>query len=409
MSTSLKASSPAVCSPTLRLMVLVTTLVLAATAAAAQGKTLNHKMIDLGTLPGMTMTMANFGSLNQRGQVAGWSYVDHYVDDTPFVWEKGVLTALDVPAAVAGPQEINDHGQIAGVWIGEQNGNWGYHGFSYGADGFVPLPDPEGATATWAHCLNNRGTIVGGTVHPDFEFLFGHRPVVWEDGQAGLLPMLDLGPDHVPGGAAHGINDAGQIVGHSGGNFVIDWVNLTVRFNSHATLWEHGQPIDLGTLYGHISSMANAINNAGVVVGQSGVASSGASRAFVWTKQTGIADLGLPPGWMSALAYDVNDRGEIVGCISVIGDPQPAFPSEWGDGPTPWPRNHNHAVLWRAGQCIDLQDFVPAGSPWTLYAACAINARGQILTWAVRDNNPPDPADPGKYYIIHLILLDPIK
>jgi hypothetical protein len=85
------------------------------------------------------------------------------------------------------------------------------------------------------------------------------------------------------------------------------------------------------------------------------------------------------------------------------------MPSEWGTPPLPWQTQYNHAVLWKDGQCIDLQDAVPAGSPWTLYWAVAINARGQILTGAVKRNDPPDPADPDKYNIIHVILLDPTK
>ena len=85
MSATVGISSPSVRSPTLRLAVAITALALAATAAAAPGKKLSCTMIDLGTLPGMTMTMSSFGGINQRGQVTGWSYFNHYADDSPFI------------------------------------------------------------------------------------------------------------------------------------------------------------------------------------------------------------------------------------------------------------------------------------------------------------------------------------
>ena len=81
------------------------------------GKKLSYTMIDLGTLPGMTMTMSSFGGINQRGQVTGWSYFNHYADDSPFLWEKGVMIGLDTPTTVCGPQDINDHSQIVGPYI----------------------------------------------------------------------------------------------------------------------------------------------------------------------------------------------------------------------------------------------------------------------------------------------------
>jgi uncharacterized membrane protein len=215
--------------------------------------------------------------------------------------------------------------------------------------------------------------------------------------------MLDLGPDHVPTGGVAAINDAGEMAGNSGGTFVVDPINMVFSYDGHATLWEHGQPIDLGTLEGDGNSMAIGMNNAGAVVGQSGLLAATVSRGFIWTRQTGMVDLGMPPGWVSAMACGVNEREEVVGCVSFVANPQPMLP-EYGSGPLPFP--HNHAVLWKDGQCIDLQDFVPAGSPWTLILGSSINARAQILAWAVRVNDQPTPE---RYYTIHLFLLDPTK
>jgi len=405
MSATTMNSSTTARSPPLRAMVLIAALCLAATAAAAPGKKHGYKMIDLGTLPGRAMTMANFGRLHQRGQVIGWSYFSHYVDDTPFIWEKGVMRELDATMTPCGPQGLNEHGQIVGAYGDAQGAP---HAFFHGAEGFVLLPLPEGFDGAWVHAINNRGTSGGGAGSPEFAYTFGRAPVVYVDGQPQVLPVLDLGFEPEPGGAVYAINDAEQSVGHSGGTCEADFASGDVCLHTHATLWEHGQPVDLGPLDDHPSSMAYAINNGGVVVGHSGVASSGASRAFVWSKKTGMVDLGMPSGWLSAWALGINDRGEIVGSVSEAGDPQFGFPSEYGDPPGPYVTRLNHAVLWKDGQCIDLEDFVAADSAWTLYNAAAINARGQILTWAAKAN---DGSVPGwtQPYIIHLILLDPNK
>jgi len=74
--------------------------------------------------------------------------------------------------------------------------------------------------------------------------------------------------------------------------------------------------IDLGTLGGP-TSQANAINNAGQVVGKADLA-SGASHAFVW-ENAPMLDLGTLGGANSS-AYAINDNGEIVGSSYLAGD-----------------------------------------------------------------------------------------
>jgi probable HAF family extracellular repeat protein len=64
--------------------------------------------------------------------------------------------------------------------------------------------------------------------------------------------------------------------------------------------------VDLGTLPGADYSLAQAVNNRGVVVGSSGSAAGGQAHAFSWRDGV-MTDLG--PG----LANDINDAGQIVG------------------------------------------------------------------------------------------------
>jgi probable HAF family extracellular repeat protein len=71
---------------------------------------------------------------------------------------------------------------------------------------------------------------------------------------------------------------------------------------------------------------------------------------------TDLGTLGGPISW----ALDINDRGDIVG---------------WSRRSSPG----DHAVLWRAGQLIDLQNASDVPPDCVLNKATGINNRGDIL------------------------------
>jgi probable HAF family extracellular repeat protein len=116
--------------------------------------------------------------------------------------------------------------------------------------------------------------------------------------------IVDLGTF---GGAtkAYALNDLGQVVGESSGK---------------AFIYSGGALLDLGTL-GGTSAVAYGINNGGVVVGASNVA-SGASHAFSWNsvqQDLGTLTIGTPPStvsFLSSAALDVNTSGKAVGSSS---------------------------------------------------------------------------------------------
>jgi probable HAF family extracellular repeat protein len=70
------------------------------------------------------------------------------------------------------------------------------------------------------------------------------------------------------------------------------------------------EPFDLGTLGGQVS-VAYGINDAGSIVGSSENAQR-QTRAFLWTKETGMTDIGTLGG-TSAIARDINNAGQVVG------------------------------------------------------------------------------------------------
>jgi probable HAF family extracellular repeat protein len=143
---------------------------------------------------------------------------------------------------------------------------------------------------------------------------------------------------------ANAINNAGQVVGYS----------QTSNGNTHAVLWRKGNKIDLGTL-GGTNSSANGINNTGQVVGYSQT-SSGNTHAVLWHKGNKI-DLGTLNGDISSTAKAINNTGKVVGSSSTSGA--------------------THAVLWRKGNKIDLGTL--GGSVSSAYG---INKTGKVVGYS---------------------------
>ena len=156
-----------------------------------------------------------------------------------------------------------------------------------------------------------------------------------------------------------GINNAGTVVGYSGG--------VTTAY--HAFSWQSGTtPTDLGTLLGPSSeSYGYAINKAGQVVATSDatVTSNGSDmvggfRGMVVQNGTRTALGSL--GGRDSDAYGINDAGQVVGS---------SFTSWSGTTPT-------HAFLWQAGTMKDLGTL--AGG--TNSSAVAISSLGQAVGYS---------------------------
>ncbi|HEU4376054.1 MAG TPA: PKD domain-containing protein [Telluria sp.] len=146
------------------------------------------------------------------------------------------------------------------------------------------------------------------------------------------------------------LNDVGQVVGFS--------ERARLDLHANAFLWSRSSGmIDLGTLPGAPYSRDPSINNRGVVVGRSGGNQPPHDRAFRWTAATGMEDLGaFTTGDGSfSLAAGINDSGLI------IGESATATPGY-------------HAFVWsRKSGLIDI-DTLGNNSSYPV----AINAKGQV-------------------------------
>jgi probable HAF family extracellular repeat protein len=235
-------------------------------------------MEDLGTLGTGTDAWATF--INEKGQVAGWSYT---TSSTPGACaDEGVLLTTD-----------------AFIWDKEH--------------GMVDLGN-FGGTCTLVAGLSKGGSVIGISLVTGDAY---QRAYLWRNGT-----MSDLGGSPGNNTGAQAQNEGGQIVGFE----YLDEVTF------HATLWRSiGKITDLGTLGKDVCSYSIGINDATQVVGQS---SSNCddfdnARAFLWEKGSMVNLNNLVPRGSTLriqIPYTINNQGEIgANGVDVNGDSHAAL------------------------------------------------------------------------------------
>jgi probable HAF family extracellular repeat protein len=236
--------------------------------------------------------------INNQGQVIGSTAVSQAWYGSATVWNGTTATTLGLNAE---GRAINDAGQAVGITYALDHS--AYSGISAtGWNGAAAMPSLGGPT-TQVYDINASGTAVGSsqintcTVYcSDNGTSAPAHATVWHDGSVTDLGLLAGGTNS----AAGGINDQGVIVGSSNAS---DGLN-------HAVEWGNAGLIDLGV------GAALKINNAGLIVGSSG------GHATLWNGTTGTdlnSMVSLDPGWVLAWAGDINDVGQIIGAAYNAG------------------------------------------------------------------------------------------
>jgi uncharacterized membrane protein len=188
------------------------------------------RFMDLGSLPGPLAGWSFAWSINDWGEVAGFT-VDNDIDvyATPFRWFRGRSSRVPIdPALSASALDINNLGQVIGNSTpGPYDPYDGpYGGYVAGRKGPVHfLESLPGSQRLSAVAINDRGQVIGTA---------GDRAVLWEDDTA-----LDLGT--LPGASssrAVAINVFGTVIA----------VVTYPSGDSTATIWRDGEMRDLNEM-----------------------------------------------------------------------------------------------------------------------------------------------------------------
>jgi len=307
------------------------------------GDTAAFILVDLTGLPAGSSLQSDAHAVSQAdgaGQVlvAGNSYTQGEFRVTG--WMVAGDGAMTGPVDLGGPDvdpglllDLNDSGIVVA----------GDHVIVPG-DGACALPTMGGVEAA-GHAINNLNEIVGS--------------IVFDDGVTrqsfGALWVLD--PDGIPGDPIslggflpYDVNDLGDMAGEWLGQPAI--ASIDAGGNLHVD--------QLGPLPGHTSGQANAISSDGTwVAGESRGADD--TEAFLWSAGTGMVGLGRFGG-VTSIANAVNNAGQVVG---------------WTD--TGGGKHSQTAFLWQNGTMFDLNSLTDTGGKIHLAQARDINDDSHVV------------------------------
>jgi probable HAF family extracellular repeat protein len=230
-----------------------------------------------------------------------------------FLWQDGVMRDLHT---LGGPDSnafaINERGEVAG---------WSFTSFVANPSTGVPTVDPFfwspqdgmidlgglGGTYGSVAWINNNGQVAGASNLPGDQT---EHPFIWSKSQ-GMVDLFLNGGLGGTFGHPDWINDVGEVVGYA---------TLPGDQIGHAFLWRHGVLADLGTVGTDAQSESVSINSLGQVVGGTFTIDFHDLRGFLWENGGSPVDLNalIVPGSSMYVktAVLINDRGDI-GCLGL--------------------------------------------------------------------------------------------
>jgi len=400
----------------------------------------HYKLVDMGTLggpnSGLQENFLDFAGgaavqvLSNQGTAIGNAdtsmpdplcYFDDCFSPHAQEWRDGRVADLGtIPGGqTSGTYWISGNGLIAGA---SENGQtdplWGFpetHAVLWRNGAITDLGTLGGGYESWGLSVNDNGDVVGFSQNlipdPNAPMCIPGitctqtRAFLWHNGA-----MHDLGTLGGSDAVASLVNHRREVAGvsYTGTD---PSTNCGVLFNSvlttHPFFWDKNKGmVDIGTL-GGTCAQPNAINNRGLVVGDSNLAGDATVHGFIWDHGV-LTDVGTLGGSYSAAVW-INDAGDVIGYAATSGDQYShpylrrhgvmidlgTLPGEncgnvWGINASEQivggsldcqhPENGTgHASLWeKGGPMVDLNALVAPGSDLTVTYAFFINDRGEI-------------------------------
>ena len=249
-------------------------------------------------LPSGGEAVMNRGAhINDSGVTVGTTFLPGSTQ--PVLWMGRATVFSNFGGTGGSAMGINNAGQIVG---NSQFSDGHAEAFLLNGGTMTALGVLSGGDWSSANDINSTGQVVGSATIQNGSF----RAFSWTSG-GGLQSLGTLGGGN---SYAMAVNDSGVVTGHSQNAY--GW--------THAYRSINGTMDDLGTLGGN-NSYGYGTNANGDVVGYS-EDSSGNYRGFLY-RQGALVDLNSlllsKVGWTLEEAYDINDKGQIVGVGTVNG------------------------------------------------------------------------------------------
>jgi len=312
------------------------------------------KMVKLGTVGGPNSSVAWESVKNNRGLIVG-------ISDTSIVQPRGEVFSC-----------------VAAGFI-PASGNTCL-GFLWQPPGIIRALPTLGGDNGFATGINNQGQVIGWA-ETSFEDPTCNLPQVLQflpfvyNVNTAKIAALQVYPGDSDG-TANALNDKGQMAGISG--LCSNAVGGASAI--HAVFWQdqNSTPINMGNLGGLAWNTPTSMNSKAEVVGfgnPSGDRNAPFNPiAFYWSEGGGMLNLGTLPSFPNSIAYAINNHGLIVG--------QALNPSTGA----------SHAFIYQDGIMTDLNSLLIGHNALTLIYANDVDDSGVIVGGAYDAKTGDSPA-----------------
>ena len=308
-------------------------------------------------------------AINEAGIGVGNATLVDSGEQNAVLLARGHVEVLPRTGSYSSASGISNGGRVVGTMSSPSHPD--SRAFAWDPHGETRSLGTLGGDTSTGRAVNDAGQMVGGSTLKNG----ASHAFLYDDGR-----MTDLGTLGGQTSEALAISASGRVAGRA----------QLRNGDTHAFVWRKGTMTDLGTLAGDgagLASIASAVNDRGIVTGQSSSAGDpGLVHAFRGSAESGLQDLGTLAGGQNSFGLGIDEEGDIVGGSEIRGREFHAFIVRAGA------RGKEAAQGGSRGDrmMVDLNDELEAasGEGWVLTAATAINQRGQIVGYGTHRGRP---------------------